>query len=425
MPNWKAIGAALQGFGAGVEGNGAQFLQQQEYMRQRRDYEFEQKKQQNQETGDKTQRKVAQEIRIASQNMDSGNVNRTVTVLNDLMRNVGFGPVVQQAAQIKQLLVSNEPQNIAQAQSMLTDLDSRMVNQQLLPQRERPQPLSASMVSPNGQVTLQNPDGSFTAKEVPNFIPDPNNPYAHNRASAISRAYDNGVTLKVLPDGSTEVTDPSGRVVEGQERVEILRKAREEQVDFARSSAQATGIGTGSSERVNATIVDGLDIAGSIPTISRGIELLQSISTGGYASVATKARQIFGVEGADEGELAANLGMGILSQLKPVFGPAFTEREGARLERISAGMGRNTETNVRLLQQLKSVMQRDAQRAIDAALSIQDYRAADEIQELMRFTLNDGGGETKEPPTVTTQAEVDALPSGAEFIEDGQRYRKP
>ncbi len=28
-------------------------------------------------------------------------------------------------------------------------------------------------------------------------------------------------------------------------------------------------------------------------------------------------------------------------------------------------------------------------------------------------------------PTVTTQAEYDALPSGAEFIEDGKRYRKP
>ena len=36
-----------------------------------------------------------------------------------------------------------------------------------------------------------------------------------------------------------------------------------------------------------------------------------------------------------------------------------------------------------------------------------------------------GNGNSRQPPSVSSQAQYDALPSGAIYIEDGKQYRKP
>ena len=132
-----------------------------------------------------------------------------------------------------------------------------------------------------------------------------------------------------------------------------------------------------------------MDLAQGSATLRRSIDLLKEIQTGGFNAVAIKAKQFLGVEGADEGELTSNLGRAVLSQLRATFGAQFTEREGARLEAIEANLGRNSASNVRILSQLLNVIERDSNRAIDAAISIRDFRTADEIQELLDFRLSD------------------------------------
>lgn len=211
-------------------------------------------------------------------------------------------------------------------------------------------------------------------------------------ASAVTRTYDNGTVLQTLPDGSTKVLGPDGNEVTGQARVEVLRAARLEEVETAAARAGATARATGEEGRIQNTIDEGLDAAQGVATLHRALELLDEVETGGFDAVAIKAKQWLGVESANEGELSSSLGKAVLSQLRSTFGAAFTEREGARLEGIEARMGANTATNKRLLQQTLSIVERAANRAIDAAYEIGDQRTARDIEDLLDFRLTDTGG---------------------------------
>jgi hypothetical protein len=224
------------------------------------------------------------------------------------------------------------------------------------------------------------------------FMANGGNP-SRGQASAVTRTYDNGTVQQVLPDGSIKVFDPAGNEVTGQQRVDVLRAAREEQVDFKAAAAAATGEARASTARIQSTIDEGLDAAMGAATLRRGIDLLQEIQTGGIAGAKLKAKQLFGVESADEGELSSTLGKAVLQQLKSTFGAQFTEREGDRLEGFSARMGSSTEANLRLLQQAYALVERSANRAIDAAYEIGDDRTARDIEDLLDFTLTDTGGD--------------------------------
>lgn len=229
-------------------------------------------------------------------------------------------------------------------------------------------------------------------------------------ASAVTRTYDNGTVLQTLPDGSTKVLGPDGNELTGEDRVQALRKAREEQVEWAAARAGATSRAEGEEKRIQNTIDEGLDAAQGVSTLYRALDLLDSVDTGGFDAAAIKAKQWLGIESADEGELSSSLGKAVLSQLRSTFGAAFTEREGARLEGIEARMGANTATNKRLLQQTLSIVERAANRAIDAAYEIGDTRTARDIEDLLDFRLTDTGGESLSgPPEGVTQEEWDLM----------------
>ena len=98
-----------------------------------------------------------------------------------------------------------------------------------------------------------------------------------------------------------------------------------------------------------------------------------------------KAKQFFGTETANEGELASLLGKGVLSQLRTTFGAAFTEKEGSRLEGIEARMGANPATNRRLLGNAMQIME----FAIDRAMNVADEDTAAQLAGLRSLTLGD------------------------------------
>lgn len=144
-------------------------------------------------------------------------------------------------------------------------------------------------------------------------------------------------------------------------------------------------------QRIKSTIDRGITAAESIPNLKRGLELLDMVETGGVRAVGLRAKQLFGIETGDEGELSNRLSKAVLSQLRDTFGAAFTEKEGKRLERIEAGFSKNTVTNKRLLNQALRMAQRKAQAARKAAMDIGDNYTVEEIDDLMSFTysLND------------------------------------
>ena len=160
--------------------------------------------------------------------------------------------------------------------------------------------------------------------------------------------------------------------------------------------------GEATAVRSQATIDVGLEAADAIATVKRGRQLLDSVGTGGLDSAKLKATQLFGVTGADESELSANLGKAVLSQLRATFGAAFTEKEGERLAAIEASFGKSTEGNKRLLEQAEKILDRAARRGLKAAEDSGDTFTAEEIRKSMEFSLDPSAPAAAPlPPRVT------------------------
>lgn len=204
-------------------------------------------------------------------------------------------------------------------------------------------------------------------------------------------------------------------------------------VNLTAAQAGAGQSGKDEEARRSQRIAWGYDASLGLPTAKRAFDLLKKVRTGGVDALDIKTRQALGAESADQGELANLLGKAVLSQLKATFGAQFTEKEGRLLMDIEAGINKGEGTNMRLLSQLIKRSEVYAKRAIQDAISgpNPDYRTAAAIQEQMDLDLGEGldwlgiGTTESDIPVVRSQAEFDALPSGALFIEDGKQYRKP
>lgn len=245
--------------------------------------------------------------------------------------------------------------------------------------------------------------------------------------------------------GIEKIVDIGGvptQVTMGPQTTQQALSTLAEETGAARQKAGAMARGKGEEERAQTFIDEGLSAADSLPVINRAIELLETVKTGGIHAARLAATNLLGVTGADEAELSNNLGKAVLSQLRSTFGAQFTEREGARLERIEAGFGKSTAGNLRLLQQIKQLVERAARRGLQAAERSGDTFSADEIRKAMAMRLapagKEDGGKPSAAPRITpdtglvrlsaenADAEYEALPSGAQFIApDGTVRRKP
>jgi len=184
---------------------------------------------------------------------------------------------------------------------------------------------------------------------------------------------------------------------------------REVERETAAPIATEKARGRATETRQQGIINRGLDAADTVPILNRSIELLDAVKTGGFDAAALRAKQLFGIESADEAELSSNLGKTVLSQLRSTFGAAFTEREGARLARIEAAFGKSVAGNRRLLTQTKRIAERAADRAIRAAEKSGDTDTADEIRRALDFSL-------AEPETAVeaiTEEVVQSIPEGS------------
>lgn len=161
---------------------------------------------------------------------------------------------------------------------------------------------------------------------------------------------------------------------------ETPQQRQQREVDTAEQKATATA----AAKSDQALIDVGLESADALPVLRRTRELLGVVQTGGAFREAQLAfLQQLGLEGADRGELSANLGKAVLSQLRETFGAQFTQQEGERLERIEAGFGRSNATNIRLIDQAIDVMERKTERAIRAAERRGNDAAAEELELLL------------------------------------------
>jgi hypothetical protein len=158
--------------------------------------------------------------------------------------------------------------------------------------------------------------------------------------------------------------------------------AEERAADVVQTGKKETvKVGAKSIAQRNQGYIDsGVEAADSMSGIGDAISLLDLVKTGGYEAAALRAKQTLGIESADEGELSNALGLAVLSQLKPIFGSAFTDGEGKRLERLSAGFGKSPEANKRILKKQLKIAERSARRAIKAAQESGDTFTENEIK---------------------------------------------
>ena len=134
-----------------------------------------------------------------------------------------------------------------------------------------------------------------------------------------------------MPDGSSRVIHPVRGVIDDPAEAERLRElafrsGSVEAGQIAGAQAQARG----AAESARALIDRAVPAAESTAVLKRSLDLLDRVDTGTFASIKLAATDLFGVTGADVGELSQNLSRAVLSQLRETFGAAFTENEGRR-----------------------------------------------------------------------------------------------
>ena len=195
--------------------------------------------------------------------------------------------------------------------------------------------------------------------------------------------YRNGVAVQYSRTGQRQVIDELGNIITGEAARDAIQRGLESGVTEQGEMAAATAGGRATSERAQAIINAGVDALPQFRTLTTAIGLLGDVKTGGFESVSTRARSLFGIESGDEGELSNLLATNVLQQLKPIFGSAFTAAEGERLERISASISRSTETNMRLLGEALQIARTAAEKALDRAQEAGDFSTAREIQNAL------------------------------------------
>lgn len=159
----------------------------------------------------------------------------------------------------------------------------------------------------------------------------------------------------------------------------------------------------GAAKRGQAAIDVAFESGEGIPTINRALDLLELVETGGFDQARIRTKQFFGIESADEGELSNLLGKAVISQLRTVFGAAFTAQEGESLKQIEASIGNNPAANRRLLENAKRTAQRAVKRGIREA-----KRAGldDDVAELE--ALLDARFDIEQPlPEGVTEADIE------------------
>lgn len=160
------------------------------------------------------------------------------------------------------------------------------------------------------------------------------------------------------------------------------KSAISSQVKGAESTAK------GQSERKQDFINRGVSAAEGVPVVKRALTLLDTVKTGGFDKAAIQAKQMLGIESADEGELSYNLGRSVLSQLRETFGAAFTAAEGERLQQLEASLGRSPAANRRILQQAETMMLAKAKRGRKAAEESGDDFTVADIDNFLNMSIS-------------------------------------
>jgi len=175
--------------------------------------------------------------------------------------------------------------------------------------------------------------------------------------------YNNGTIVKITRTGAPEVYGPDGQLItDPTQKVAALELARKEGIAYEGDVARSKGLGGSDADRINAAMESGIQAAQTIPDLEDALNLLDTIDTGGFNELGFRMKRILGVTPRDEADLIYLLNKNVLSQLKNIFGAAFTAKEGDLLRDIEAGSGQSTEANRALVSRALDALRERAAR---------------------------------------------------------------
>ena len=215
----------------------------------------------------------------------------------------------------------------------------------------------------------------------------------------VSQSFD-----KTTGNATLSKTEIPGKFLSRAGETPEQRKEREiatnfqKQLDTANAKTQQASdikLGGEEIERFTERVNLGTEAAKQVPTFRRILSLLDKVETGGFDETTIReGLRLFGATGADAAELEFLFGKNVLSQLKNIFGSAFTEKEGGRLELIEASLKKSTAGNRRLINQQLKQSQLKIETAIEDLLlkgGIENIRQAKLLEQALTFE------ETAEP----------------------------
>jgi hypothetical protein len=385
-------GRFMRGFGAGYAGKGEEYLESLRNQRQQKDMKLLQAS--------------ALDARAIQQAIQGEDIPKAIDVLVDRMSILErMGEDTSDTKMLRDALVGGRPDIV------MGELNTFL---NALPK----QTIDPKMITDQGQMVTQRLGGDPTAQTVVGFTPEePDKPAtlraleerarlagipegseaykrfmefgggSYQETAKLGVKYRNGTIINYPAFGDPIVYENGVRITDSTKIEEAIKAGIESGILEAGGIAGAQALAKGQEERSQEVINRGRSAAESTALLRRTLSLLDSIPTGGLAAAKLAATDFLGVTGADEGELSANLGRAVLSQLRETFGAAFTEREGARLDRLSARFGRSTASNQRIIQQALMIATESANRAIARAEDDGDIETASEIEDMLLFEV--------------------------------------
>jgi hypothetical protein len=409
MADMSKIMAALGGFGAGYQGQGAQYLE----GIQREKLLGQQEQEKEQALDDRRKAAMVQDAWTVNKLLDENKIPIALKLLDNRIENIQkLKGDPSDTMAIKEALVSGDPARVAQAkQELQVFSEAGIAAGAWAPPQEKekegftlgegqkrfdaqgreiasvsktfdPRASEAAKQQFGAQVTLKDESGNLF------FATTRQDPNTGQVQSAIAPL-----------DGTSK---PQGRLsITGQYGLTAPEK-----VGLAGDQATAETTGKSQAERRDLFKTQGLAAAENLPTLNRALELQKGISTGGFAKNIKGMQNYLGVASADEGELNSLFSQNILGQLKATFGGNPTEGEREALKQAQSSFEQTGKINERLLQNAIKLANERVQRGRRAAEADKDTGTIGEFDSLGKLTL---GGDNK---TETAAQRLARLTSG-------------
>ena len=389
---FNKAGRFARGFAAGSVGQGQEYIESLTNKREQKEFKLLQA--------------TALDARSIQKAIQSENMPKAVDILVDRMNLLEqMGEDTSDTKMLRDALVGGRPDIVmGEIDTFLKSLPEQVIDPkmvtgqgQMFIQRMGEDPIARTVsgftaAAPDEPSTLRAlrerarlagiPEGSEQFKRFMEFGGG-----SYQETAKLGVKYRNGTIINYPAFGDPIVYENGVRITDSTRIEEAIKAGIESGILEAGGIAGAQALAKGQEERSQEVINRGRAAAESTALLRRTISLLDSIPTGGLAAAKLAATDFLGVTGADEGELSANLGRAVLSQLRETFGAAFTEREGARLDRLSARFGRSTVSNQRILQQALMLAEESANRAIARAEDDGDIETAAEIEDMLFFEV--------------------------------------